>query len=79
MSMNLVFKYKLDKRRFVEFPFQTTSECTRQVLAEKSSEQRLSILKKFMQSYGWPKSLVRKYLLEIKENMEDETLELTYI
>ena len=83
MSMNLCFNVKKCKTcghfGHVEFPFQTSTYLTYAVLALKTIEERLALIRLTITNYGWDKEDIEKYMCEIEALMTSPTLELGMI
>ena len=83
MSMNLCFYTKTGKEH-VEFPYQTSTKLTRKVLAEKSIEKKLDLIKedlidKYDMEDRIEKDLFNERISEIEDLLRDDNLELTMI
>ena len=70
MSSNLVFKTKKGNH-FIEFPYQTTTKVTKEVLSLKTVDDRMIVIKKDLNpdfdSYT-------ETISDIRSMMEDETI-----
>lgn len=80
MSMNLVF-YK--GKQHLGFPFQTPTSLTYEVLAKKTADERLALIKEYLMTTcnsGHPDDVDRltKMIKQIDRNLRNPALELTY-
>lgn len=78
MSMNLYFE-TVDGLGFVDFPFQTPTDLTYEVLAAEGTEERLSIIKREMDKWGWSEEIQSGILSSAKALMNNEHLRLTVL
>lgn len=79
MSMNLIFQTK-NGEHFEEFPFQTPTNMTYAVLAEKTKEKQLDIIKSYTFSlFNDDTEFAEMVLEEIQVLMNDDKLELSLI
>lgn len=74
MSMNLCFTTK-EGNHHIEFPYQTSTDVTYDVLALKTNEERLKYLYKDIDRFNGGASLKS----EVKAMLYDKTLELCLI
>jgi hypothetical protein len=73
--MNLCFLTKTKRKQHVEFPYQTSTNITYDVLNAKTIKERFEILKKDMESFE-----ADQYLIDdVYEMLNDNELELTMI
>lgn len=77
MSMNLYFQLK-NSKHLIDFPFQTPTDWTWEMMEAKTLEERVKILRsKQMDSrFSW---LDEKLVQECISMLSDDSLELTYL
>ena len=76
MSMNLYFYSKIHNLD-VDFPFQTPTELSYEVLREKSNKKRLEIIKIYIEENYDDKEYQQYILNKISDLLDDENLELS--
>ena len=76
MSMNLFFKIKNSKHGWIDFPFQTPTDLSQEVINEKDNDKRLSILIKYMDDCEWDKITKERIYDIVKELLFNENIEL---
>jgi len=64
MSMNLAFK-KLNGE-LVDFPFQTPTKLTREVIAEPSNIEKLRLIKEYLEEEDWIEEDILKIVTQIR-------------
>lgn len=83
MSMNLIFDIKdvKDNRLpgHVDFPFQTPTDLTYDVLNAETIEGKLDLIKKVMVSWKWDENHISNTLSEIESLLKCKHLELSMI
>ena len=79
MSMNLVFDVKNNPHGMVDFPFQTSSELTRDVLDEPCNNKRIEIIRSRITEYGWDSEDIDRIMSEVITLINCDTLELSII
>lgn len=77
MSMNLCFDVK--GGGMVDFPFQTPTELTYDVLREPNNDKRLALLRAAMEKWSWDKKQIEETLGTIEALMKSPNLELSLI
>ena len=80
MSLTLMYRHELESGKvvFENFPFQTPTNITTEVLAANKEEQ-LRILWNFLLKSNWLIEDVREAIDGIRENLKDEKTTLTFI
>ena len=78
MSMNLAF-YVQGGGGYVDFPFQTPTEMSYEVLAEKTLEGRLKIVRRELKAWGVDEDLIEEYLEQIDQYLKNPNLTLTVV
>jgi len=79
MSMNLVFVKKVDGEAvYKDFPFQTPTNLTFDVLDAGSKEKRLDLIQNYIDGCDWGPSVTERVMEKIKHHIENGW-ELTYI
>ncbi len=76
MSMNLIFDVKGGSGS-VDFPFQTPTELTYEILNIKNNQERVNLIEKRLNEWGWHKDDVIRIIEEIKDLLSNEHLELS--
>ena len=78
MSMNLIFKVK-DCQGYVDFPFQTPTKLTFSVMERGTREDRLSLIREFIELTPWPPDIKQSKMAEVESLINSSCLELTII
>lgn len=79
MSLNLCFFTKSKPHAMIDFPFQTPTNLTRAVMAEKDNAKRLTMLRNEMVAYKWEQDIIDRKMETIESHMNNPTLELSYL
>jgi hypothetical protein len=64
MSMNIAFEKP--NGELVDFPFQTPTKLTRQILAEPSDIKKLRIIKEYLEEEDWIEEDILKIVAQIR-------------
>lgn len=64
MSMNLAFEKP--NGEYVDFPFQTPTKLTRQVIAEPSNIEKLRLIKEYLEEEDWIEEDILKIVAQIR-------------
>lgn len=78
MSMNLAFE-TVRGGHFVDFPFQTPTGLSYDVLNAKSVEERLKLIEVQMRDWKWDAELRKNLLRRIEVLLKDDTLRLIVV
>jgi len=76
MSMNLMF---IAAGEQVDFPYQTSTELTFEVLACASVHQQLQLIREDVESKGWGVEEAREMVRRVEDMMTNPELELDMI
>jgi hypothetical protein len=64
MSMNLTFEKP--NGEYVDFPFQTPTKLTREVIAEPSNIEKLRLIKEYLEEEDWIEEDILKIVTQIR-------------
>ena len=67
MSMNLAFKTPNGEN--INFPFQTPTKLTKEVMAEPEVTKKLLLIKEYLEKDGWIEEDILKILSQIRHKM----------
>ena len=79
MSLNLYFEKVSGKNCLIDFPFQTPSWLTMDVMNASTLEDRLQIIRDYLKKGPRTESEIVAILVTIKEFLNDPSIELTYL
>lgn len=79
MSMNLIFTIKDCPISSVEFPFQTPTDLTYDVLNAKSMEEKLELIKNCLIQWDTEEQMINEILEEVESLLLNDKLELSMI
>ena len=79
MSLNLYFEKVSGKNCLIDFPFQTPSWLTMDVMNASTLENRLQIIRDYLKKGPRTEAEIVAILVTIKEFLNDPSIELTYL
>ena len=79
MSLNLYFEKVTGKTCLIDFPFQTPSWLTMDVMNASTLEDRLQIIRDYLKKGPRTEAEIVAILVAIKEFLDDPSIELTYM
>ena len=79
MSLNLYFEKVSGKNCLIDFPFQTPSWLTMDVMNASTLEDRLQIIRHYLKKGPRTEAEIVAILVTIKEFLNDPSIELTYL
>ncbi len=79
MSLNLYFEKVSGKNCLIDFPFQTPSWLTMDVMNASTLEDRLQIIRDYLKKGPRTEAEIVAILVTIKEFLNDPSIELTYL
>ena len=79
MSLNLYFEKVSGKNCLIDFPFQTPSWLTMDVMNASTLENRLQIIRDYLKKGPRTETEISAIITTIKEFLSDPAIELTYL
>ena len=79
MSLNLYFEKVSGKNCLIDFPFQTPSWLTMDVMNASTLDDRLQIIRDYLKKGPRTEAEIVAILVTIKEFLNDPSIELTYL
>ena len=79
MSLNLYFEKVSGKNCLIDFPFQSPSSLTMDVMNASTLEDRLQIIRDYLKKGPRTEAEIVAILVTIKEFLSDPAIELTYL
>lgn len=73
MSHNLAFK---KGKKIIDFPFQTSTKLTKHVLACRTHDERLRLLKYQLDVDGWSSNEIDNVLVKVSALLNDDSVQL---
>ncbi len=79
MSLNLYFEKVSGKNCLIDFPFQSPSSLTMDVMNASTLEKKLQLIETYLKKGPRTEAEIVAILVTIKEFLDDPSIELTYM
>ena len=78
MSLNLYFELD-DTSSFIEFPFQTPTDFTMDMINEPDTEKRIAMVENLVREWDWTEDEIEETVTECRQLLEHPSLTLCFM